>query len=156
MFVKQSRWAYLAAVVYGIHLLEEYFAPPGLWLWVETHFRISFSHFHWLAVNSVFFAVFLAAVLLVARGVGPAWLAVAVALHLGLHSAMHLAHSLVTWQYSPGLVTSLVLCLRMAYVLMSLALPSASPRSVGLGAAAGIATFPPLIHAAVLIALAVA
>jgi hypothetical protein len=151
MLVKQSRSAYLIALFYGFHLLEEYAVPPGLWLWVETRFQIPISHFHWLVVNFAFFALFLAAVHLLAKGVGPQWLPVAISVHLALHAAMHLTHSLVTWQYSPGLVTSLVFCLPTAFALMFLSPHSASLRSIVLGAVAGVATFPPLIHATVLL-----
>jgi hypothetical protein len=152
MLVKQSRSAYVIALLYGFHLLEEYAAPPGLWLWVETRFQIPFSHFHWLAVNIAFFALFLAAAHRLAKEAGPPWLTVAISVHLGLHAAMHLTHSILKSQYSPGLVTSLVFCLPTACALMPLALNSGSRRSILLGAVVGVATFPPLIHAAVLLA----
>ena len=147
---QRVRWAWFLVACYGIHLGEEYFLPPGLWSWVESHFPIAFSHFHWVAVNLPFFGLFAFVVALEAKRPRDSWASVAVATHLGLHGLMHGIHSLITGTVPPGVVSGLVLCLPASALIFLRAIRSRPRAPLRLGLVAGVVSFPPFIHFAVL------
>lgn len=135
--------------LYLFHLFEEYFGPPGLWRWVESNLAVSFSHFHWLAVNIPFFGAVVVALVLAERDPTSSWLRFAVATHLALHATMHALHSGAMQEYSPGVVSGIVLCAPVAGALVREELRHLDRRPLLLGVVCGVGTFPPLIHAVV-------
>jgi len=141
--------------MYAAHLGEEYAAPPGLWAWVETHMDVAFSRSHWLVVNALFFAAFTGSLARYARTPRLGWVPTAAGIHLLLHGAMHLAHSIALWQYSPGVASGVLLCAPAGGALVQRSLAVEARSDLLRGVAIGILSFPPLIHAAALASLGV-
>jgi hypothetical protein len=106
-------WPWLFAVVYGLHLLDEGFVPPGLPRWSTEH-GFYFTIQNWLSVSVVSFSLFSASVWLVARRTWPAWVLVALAVHITLHALAHIGASAWTLSISPGMLSGLILALPLA------------------------------------------
>ena len=86
-----SPW--LFPLVYGIHLLDEYFLPPSLAPWSVEQWNLHFTKELWLAINIPSWLLLTGAVWLVARRTWPAWVLVSLAVNIGLHALMHLVAS---------------------------------------------------------------
>ena len=133
-------WPWLFAVVYGLHLLDEYFVPPGLPQW-STERGFHFTTQLWLSVSIISFSIFSASVWLVARRAWPPWVLVALAVHITLHALAHLGASAWALSFSPGLLSGLILALPLAVWTFRWAQHALSRKALLLSAILGAATF---------------
>lgn len=97
----------LLLVTYALHILEEYWF--GFPAWASAHTELAFTKEVFLRLNATFFVVMTACV---AAGMlfAPAqWLALPLGTAVLINGTVHLIASLLTWSYSPGLVTGTLL-----------------------------------------------
>jgi hypothetical protein len=112
-FLRSCPPAWLFAVVYALHLLDEGIIAGGLPEW-STQIGFHMSIANWLPVSSISFVVFITAVALVARRTWPSWVLISLAVHILLHALIHLGAS--TWwrSLSPGVISGVVLAFPLA------------------------------------------
>jgi len=114
-----AAWGWLYPATYAIHILEELWGGEGFTAWLARVAGIELSAGQFLGWNAL-------ALLLMALGVRLAlryrhlrWLLLAYAVAFLLNALSHLAASLYTLSYSPGLVSGLLLWLPLgAFALL--------------------------------------
>ena len=106
-----AAWGWLFPVTYAIHILEELWGGAGFSAWLASVAGVELAARRFLIWNAL-------ALLLMAVGVGLAlrfrnlrWLLLAYGVAFLLNALSHLAASLYTVSYSPGLLSGLLLWL---------------------------------------------
>lgn len=119
------RWHYRDAALlwlfppaYLAHLAEEFWADPGLPAWFAVIFGRPLPIAAFVGINVVAFSLMIAGIRLAIRREESGWAAVAVATALALNGLLHLAGSVMTASYSPGLITGVVLYLPLGQLLL--------------------------------------
>jgi hypothetical protein len=129
---------------YAIHLAEEYGAAGGFADWVERVLGLPFSNAEFILWNAFALALMCVAAWLVSCHVRFRFIEIALAVAVIGNVCAHIVGSLVTWTYSPGLVTAVVVWAPLAAIRLPVAYCAASPRGrragVYIGAAALLAT----------------
>jgi hypothetical protein len=134
--------AWLLPGAYALHLLEEWVGGFPEWVALVAGGELPRAGF--LAINAVAFAAMLMATrAAVAREVN-GWMGIAIASILFVNALAHVAGSLVTRSYSPGLVTGVVLYLPLSALVLMRAWLQATPGAFARGVAAGL-----VVHALV-------
>jgi hypothetical protein len=127
-------WSFPCA--YGLHIVEELAGDfPG---WVELISGGALPVTTFVAINAVAMIVMVAAVHAASRHERLGWMAVAIAAVLVLNAVLHLAGSLYTGVYSPGLFTGVVLYLPLGQLLLFRAWQQALPGAFSRGVFAGV------------------
>jgi len=134
-------WPWFFSLVYTIHLLDEYLAPPGLPQWTVERFNFYFTEQHWLIVNVISLSVFWTVVWLVARGTWPSWVLMTLATHIFAHATVHSVASAWAVSLSPGLSSSLALSIPLAIWTFVWAARTLDTRVVVWSFLLGLATF---------------
>ena len=148
--VYSNAWLSLFPVVYLAHLADE------RWFWIGTadfstrYFGIYFTNSAWWAINVPSMIVLALATALLARGSWPQWVAIALAIHLALHGLLRVPTSLWTLAIAPGLITGFLLCIPLSAATLWRARRAFSRREAVNGLIAGVASFQPLWHFALL------
>jgi hypothetical protein len=147
------RWHYRDAALlwlfppaYLAHLAEEFWAGPGLPAWFAQVAGRPLPEAAFLAINTVAFALLLAGTVAAIRREEGGWIPVAVATVVTINALLHVAGSVLTGTYSPGLITGIVFYLPLGQLLLIRALHQMEPDRFRRGVIAGVA-----IHAAVVI-----
>jgi hypothetical protein len=97
----------LLLVTYALHIVEEYtFGFPA---WAETQTGLALTPEVFLRLNATFFGVMAAAVVAGMLFAPAQWLVVPLGTAVLINGTAHLVASLLTWSYSPGLVTGTLL-----------------------------------------------
>ena len=97
----------LLLVTYALHIVEEYtFGFPA---WAEAHTGLAFTSEVFLRLNATFFGVMAAGVVAGLLFTPAQWLVVPLGTAVLINGTGHLVASLITWSYSPGLVTGTLL-----------------------------------------------
>ena len=150
------RWHYRDAALlwlfppaYLAHLAEEVWGGEGFSLWLGRILGQPLPFASFVAINTVAFVLLILGTAAAARRESRGWIAVAVATVVSINALLHLAGSVVTRTYSPGLVTGIVLYLPLGQLLLIRALHQVEPARFMRGVLAGVA-----IHTAVVIAAA--
>lgn len=143
----------LFPAVYLAHLADERFFGMGTAAFATEYLGMPFSNAVWWAVNVPSMILLALASWLVARGVLPQWVTVALAVHLLLHGLGRVPTSLWWGTIAPGLITGLVLCTPLGLVALRRAWSFLPARDMLRGVAAGVLSFQPLWHAALLLLL---
>jgi hypothetical protein len=135
---------WLFPLAYGLHIAEEYaFHFPA---YVANLSGRHISNPQFLVLNAVCWLLMVATVLLVLTRPSQAWLIVTLAAVLGVNAALHIVVSIVTFTYSPGTVTAVLLYVPLVVAALRRTVPYVS-RSIAFRAAAlGVA-----IHAGVIL-----
>ena len=107
---------WLFPATYALHLWEEYFIAGGFALWAERALALRFSDAEFVRWNTFALALMCAGAWLVARDPKLRFIEMALAIAVLGNVAAHVLGSLVTWTYSPGLITGLVLWLPLGLV----------------------------------------
>jgi len=107
-------WAFVPA--YAAHILEEWYGGFPEWFAVVAGGPMDRGSF--LALNLIGLAAMAAGVAAGVRYVSLGWMIVAVATAALLNSFAHIAASVVTASYSPGLVTGAALWLPLAHLVL--------------------------------------
>ena len=103
----------LLLVTYALHIVEEYtFGFPA---WAEAHTGLAFTPEVFLRLNATFFGVMAAGVVAGLLFTPAQWLVVPLGTAVLINGTGHLVASLITWSYSPGLVTGTLLWIPLGF-----------------------------------------
>lgn len=105
-----GRWVWLLPLTYLCHLAEEYWAVEPFYRWV-ARLGWTLSEPRFLVLNAVALVVMTAAVWASTRWRAAALAVPALSTAVTLNGLLHVAASVITVSYSPGLVTGLLLWL---------------------------------------------
>jgi uncharacterized protein with HXXEE motif len=135
-------WLFVPA--YGVHLVEEWFA--GFPTWVASVFGRPLPTAAFFTINAVAMVLALVGIRAAVRTERYGWIGIAIATVFLINAMSHLAGSLLTGSYSPGLFTAVALYVPLASLTMIRAVDQAPRGQLLHGAIAGA-----LVHAAVFI-----
>ena len=135
-------WPFVPA--YAIHVAEEWFA--GFPAWVEQVAGRPVPGNAFLLINTVAMAVLIPAVRGATRDQRSGWIAVAIATIVLVNTAFHLAGSVLTESYSPGLASAVVLYVPLGSLTMIRAIDQAPRAQIARGVVVGA-----VIHAVVFV-----
>ena len=152
------RWHYRDAALlwlfppaYLAHLAEEWWGGPGFPAWFAAIAGRPLPRPAFLAINAVAFAALIAGVRAASRRESAGWMAIAIGTVVSLNALLHVAGSVLTGSYSPGLITGVVLYLPLGQLLLVRALLQVESSRFSTGVAAGVA-----VHVAVILTAATA
>lgn len=123
---------------YIIHLGEEYFVAGGFPRWAERTLAARFSSTEFVAWNAFAFALMCVGAWLVSRDPKFRFIEIALALAVLGNVVAHLLASLVTWTYSPGLITGILIWLPVGLVRLRSARHASSHKGRTAGTYLGI------------------
>jgi hypothetical protein len=135
-------WLFVPA--YGVHLVEEWFAGFPAWLATVVGRPLPVTVF--VSINAVAMVIAVLGIRAAVRTERYGWIAIAIATVFLINTLSHLAGSLVTGTYTPGLFSAVILYVPLASVVLVRALDQASRQHMLQGVIAGA-----LIHGAVFI-----
>jgi hypothetical protein len=113
---------------YALHLWEEYFIAGGFTAWTERALGLQFSAPEFVAWNSCALGLMCVGAWLAARDPKLRFIEIALAIAVLGNVAAHVVGSAVTWTYSPGLVTGVVLWIPLGAAGLRGACAASSPR----------------------------
>jgi hypothetical protein len=119
---------------YIIHLTEEYLAAGGFPHWAEQTLAIRFSNAEFTAWSTLALGLTCLGAWLVSRDSTFRFIEIALAIAVLGNVAMHVFASLLTWTYSPGLVSGVLIWIPLG----AMRLRSARRRSTRRGRIAGV------------------
>lgn len=131
-------WLLLFPATYALHIVEEYWAGEGFHRWIRRIARIVLSPTQFLTVNAALLVVMTIAVLSVRSFSTDGWLVVALAVIVSVNGIGHLAGTLVTRSYSPGLATGLGLWTPLGIYTLIRTVPALPATQLWIGVAAGL------------------
>lgn len=102
-------WIWLFPLTYLIHAAEEYFGGEGFYRWSARIIGRGMTPDEFLAVNSFAWLLMTGSVLAFRKTPSVRWLTLSFATLVFINGLVHLAGSLWTNTYSPGLVSGLLL-----------------------------------------------
>lgn len=103
----------LLLVTYALHIVEEYtFGFPA---WAEAQTGLAITSEVFLRLNATFFGVMAAGVVAGLLFPPAQWLVVPLGTAVLINGTGHLVASLITWSYSPGLVTGTLLWIPLGF-----------------------------------------
>jgi hypothetical protein len=137
-------WLWLFPPIYFIHLLDERFSGNGTAAWATAHMGVYLTNEAWLIINVFWFLLVVLSTWLVARGVWPDWIVIALATHIAVHSLTRVWGSGAFPGWSPGVVSGVLVCLPWAAVTFARGLRLFPLRQVVSGIVCGVLSLQPL------------
>jgi hypothetical protein len=141
-----ARWHYLDPPLVGllpacfaVHVVEEVVGGEGLRFWIARLSGAPMPLGVFVLVNAVGLSLFTAGAALVARRQVHGWIAITMAATLLINALLHIAGTLLTRHYSPGLASAMVLCLPIASLVLARAAAQAPRRELDVGATVAFA-----------------
>jgi hypothetical protein len=135
-----ARWHYLDPPLVGllpacfaVHLVEVAVGGEGLRLWIARISGAPMPLGVFVLVNALGLSLFTAGAVLVARRQSHDWIAVTMATVLLINAVLHVAGTLVTRHYAPGLASAVVLDLPIAGLVLARGLAQAPRRELVVG-----------------------
>lgn len=128
---------WLFPITYALHLCEEYWGGEGFPAWISRIAKASFTNQEFLTLNSFALILVTVGAALIYRNTWR-WLLVALAGVVFINGALHLVFSVLTWTYSPGLITGVLLWMPLGAVTIYQQWRRASQRSMRIGIALAI------------------
>ena len=141
----RAAWGWLFPATYALHILEEVWGGEGFIAWLSRIAGIELAATQFLVWNALALLLMAAGVVLTLRFRHARWLLVAYAVAFLLNALSHLAASLYTVSYSPGLLSSLLLWLPLSAFTLFRFRKTLSRRQQRAGLLVGL-----LMHCAVL------
>ena len=141
---KWVRWGWLFPATYAVHVVEEWRGGEGFPAWFSRVMGVELSVERFLALNAYALAGMTLGVVLAALFRQMRWLLVGFGGVVLLNGLAHLAASVATSSYSPGVVSGALLWLPLGAWTLAAGRKNLSGRDFGVGAAAGL-----LMHVAV-------
>lgn len=139
------------AIAYAIHLCDERMVGDGVAEWATRVAGMAFSNVEWLVVNAISLAVV----------VGLAWAIHAEKLgatallvlggHVFMHATQHLAGAVRFDEFSPGIVTGILICLPLSLLAIWTGFRLIPWPRAAAGLFAGFVTFQPIWHRLLLV-----
>jgi hypothetical protein len=140
-----AAWGWLFPATYALHILEEWRGGEGFTAWMARVAGVELSTGRFLVWNAAGLVLMSVGVLLTMRFRHLRWLTLAYGTAFLLNALSHLAASLYTNSYSPGLISSLLLWLPLGTLALVRFRSTLSRRARRAGLAVGF-----LIHCVVL------
>jgi hypothetical protein len=141
-----GRWLWLFPAVFAVHIVEEGLAGEGFYRWIRRMVGRTIAPGTFVAANLAFEAAMVAAVHRAMRRDDAAWVAPALGLIGATNGLGHLAGSVATRSYSPGVVSGAGLWAPLGLITLQhsrRALPRREwRRGVALGALASAGVMP--------------
>jgi hypothetical protein len=143
--VADGAWTMLFPITYGVHIAEELWGGETFHAWLSRVASVDLSRDEFIRLNAVAWLIMFAATI----AAGAAWprLIAALATVVAMNGTLHVAGSVVTASYSPGVISGVLLWIPLGLYALRRAyrgLPLAEFLS---GVTAGV-----LAHAAVSVA----
>lgn len=129
---------WLFPITYAVHLLEEYFCGGGFPGWAQRALGVQLSNGEFVAWNAFAFASILAGALLVSRHARFGFIEIAIAIAVLANATAHVIGSLVTWTYSPGLITGVSLWTPLGWIRLETVGRASSRRTRIAGTCIGV------------------
>jgi hypothetical protein len=140
-----AAWGWLYPATYAIHILEELWGGEGFIAWLARVAGVELAARQFLIWNALALLLMAAGVWLASRYKSLRWLPLAYAVAFLLNALSHLAASLYTVSYSPGLFSGLLLWLPLGALALVYLKPTLTRRARRAGLLVGL-----LIHCVVL------
>lgn len=132
-------WIWLFPLTYLIHALEEYWCGEGFYRWVARVVGRGMTPEQFVAINGSAWVAMVASVLVLRKTPSVRWLTIAFATVALINGMAHLAGTIWTNTYSPGLVSGLLLWIPLGAASFYRARKRVTRRSLVAGAAVGAA-----------------
>ncbi|HEX8459143.1 MAG TPA: HXXEE domain-containing protein [Pyrinomonadaceae bacterium] len=117
---RREAWGWLFPATYALHIVEELWGGAGFTAWLGRVAGVWMEARQFFIWNALALVLMCVGVLVARRFEQVRWLLVAYAVAFTLNALTHLAASLYTISYSPGLVSGLLLWLPLgAHTLLS-------------------------------------
>ena len=129
-------WAWFFPVSYLAHIAEEYWG--GFPAWVERFWGVASSEANFLAWNGGAWVMMCVGVGLVLVTKSYRWLLVSFGTVVLINAAAHALASAVTWSYSPGLISGLLLYVPLGLFTLRRARVSVNARTRRAGVIVGV------------------
>lgn len=110
-YVTPRRWIWLYPVTYACHIAEEVWGGSGFPAWVREAAGVRLTNQELVIWNGIGWVAMTAGIVLISRSRKWRWVLTTLAGILLLNVLLHAGGSLVTYSYSPGLISSLALWL---------------------------------------------
>ena len=124
---------------YALHLVEEYFFSGGFPAWVADALGIGFTNAEFVAWNMLALLLMCVGAWLVSRHAKFRFIEIALAVAVLGNVAAHVIGSLLTWSYSPGLVSGVVVWSPLAWIRLRSARRASTGRARQAGTCLGLA-----------------
>lgn len=113
-----ARSLWLFPVTYALHAAEEYCCGETFPVWISRLGNVQFTPTAFLWLNGIAMLVMVGAVGLGMRQLAGGWPAAALATVTVINAIAHLAGTIATWTYSPGVITGTVLWLPLGLAML--------------------------------------
>jgi hypothetical protein len=143
-----ENWIWLFPLTYLIHAMEEYWGGEGFYRWVAKIFGRGMTPDQFISINSLGWLLMTASIVALRRTPSVRWLAIAYATLVFINGVAHLAGSIWTETYSPGLVSGLLLWVPLGAITFYRAWNRVTRRSLVAGLLVGT-----MIHLALFMVL---
>jgi hypothetical protein len=142
--VRERRWRGVTDVwsfpaTYLLHLAEEYFVAGGFPRWAERTLAVRFSEAEFVAWNAFALALMCVAAWLVSRDSKFRFIEIALGIAVLGNVVAHVLASLVTWTYSPGLITGILVWTPLGIARVRRALQASTQKARTAGTYLGVA-----------------
>lgn len=137
-------WAWLFPVSYLAHIAEEYWG--GFPAWIARFWGVESSDANFLSWNGGAWVMMCVGVALVLWTKSYRWLLVSFGTVVLINGVVHALASVVTWSYSPGLVSGLLLYVPLGLFTLRRAKGTVNARTLRAGVVVGV-----LMHAVVVL-----
>ena len=129
---------WLIPLCYLLHLAEEYYFGGGFPNWFSGLFNVNLSYTDFIWINSIAFTVVL--IFAISSTVGNVKTTVMLALGtlFFINGLVHILSSLISWTYSPGTLTGLLLYVPLGLVIFKNVIPFLSQSRTILGLVIGV------------------
>lgn len=133
-----GNWAWLFPLTYLVHIAEEYWGGIGFPAWVSRVAGAELTPERFLQLN-IFAWILMFACILLALSVKPlGWLVISFGTTSLINALAHLAGSIITISYSPGLISGLLLWLPLGIYTLHRSRKLASRRAFLAGVSVGV------------------
>ena len=143
-----ERWAWLFPATYLLHVMEEYWGGEGFYRWITRIMGSGMTPTEFVAINAGAWLLMVASILLFRRTPSIRWLIISLGTVVMVNGLAHLAGSVWTGTYSPGVVSGTLLWIPLGLVTLYRGWHGATGRSFFSGVVVGL-----LIHALLFLVL---
>ena len=131
-----GNWAWLFPISYLIHIAEEYWG--GFPAWIARFWGVESSSSNFLSWNGGAWVMMTVGVWLTLKTKSYRWLLVSFGTVLLVNGLVHALASVVTWSYSPGVVSGLLLFIPLGTITLRRARESVNRRTFRAGVIVGV------------------
>lgn len=146
-----GRWVWLFPATMALHALEEAATGETFPRWVSRSAGVDLAAGEFLALNAIALAVIVAGTVLALRLQRGAWAVAALGAAVLGNGLAHLAATLATASWSPGVVTGTLLWIPLGTFALTRAARRGRPADLAIGIALGL-----LAHGAIVLAILLA